>query len=530
VTRLDHLVIRADASSRAGTGHVMRCIALAQHWQGSGKKVTFLSHQPGTSLRQRIASAGIDLVPLEETHPHETDLATTCSLLQKLDSPCLAVDGYHFDSEYQQAVRQAGHRLLVIDDTAHLPSYHADKLLNQNIHAQQLAYAVDDDTELLLGPRYALLRPEFLSWKDWQRETPKVAHRILVTMGGSDPDNATLKVIQALRETRLPSLEAKVVVGPANSHLKAISEAAGGSDGSIQVLENVSDMPSLMAWADMAVSAGGSTCGELAFMGLPALLLVLAENQVDVTAGLHRAGSAIDLGNQTLVTSEELADAIALMLNDEPQRHSMTKSGRALVDGLGANRVVQTVSSGGDKGVSVDNLILRPVVYEDWEMLLSWRNDPITVANSTQSRAVPADEHRIWLKGKLANPKCAMYVAEVGKRPVGHLRFDIGFDTEGKYAEVSVVIAPGARGQGRGTELLRKGCLEAVAHRYIAFIKPENQASVRAFFKAGFSHAGQETRRGVLLDRMEHYSLTNTGRPNLGVGRITGSSSPGAGE
>ena len=124
-------------------------------------------------------------------------------------------------------------------------------------------------TRLLLGTRYVLLRREFWPWRGWRREIPAVARKVLVTLGGGDPDNVTLKVIRALAQVEIEGLEAVVVVGPANPHLEELQAAVKDTPHPIRLESNVTNMPELMAWADVAITAGGSTCWETAFMGLP---------------------------------------------------------------------------------------------------------------------------------------------------------------------------------------------------------------------------------------------------------------------
>ena len=204
VVMMPALVIRADANSQIGIGHVMRCIALAQTWQDRGGKVTFLSHCDSEALHQRIIDEGFDFIPIEKPCPKPNDLSFTLKMLSAIShklsaaSLWLALDGYHFTPDYQKAIRENGYKLLVIDDMAHLDHYHADILLNQNIYASSLHYSCDRETVKLLGCEYVLLRREFLKYKDWKREIPEKAKKILVTMGGSDPDDVTLKVIRAL--------------------------------------------------------------------------------------------------------------------------------------------------------------------------------------------------------------------------------------------------------------------------------------------------------------------------------------------
>src|SRR5262249_32858596 len=158
----------------------------------------FVSCCASVALCQRIVEAGLGFIGLEKPHPARLDLDTTLATLARFATfahtpPWLVLDGYHFDAAYQQAIRAAGYRLLVIDDMAHLPQYYADVLLNQNMHATALHYHCNPEATLLLGSCYALLRPEFPAWRGRQRSVPEVARKVLVTMGGSDPDNVTLQ-------------------------------------------------------------------------------------------------------------------------------------------------------------------------------------------------------------------------------------------------------------------------------------------------------------------------------------------------
>lgn len=342
---LPHLFLRADAGVQVGNGHLMRCMALALEWRDIGGDVTILSNCESYALRQRIVSAGLSMISFDEKYPESYDLEKLLSKLALHGNPWLVIDGYHFDADYQQAIRDHGYRLLVIDDMAHLPKYHANVLLNQNINANQLNYCLDSDTTTLLGTDYALLRSEFLSWKEWVREIPSNARRILVTMGGSDPDNETMKVIEAMGCIDIPDIEIVVVVGQSNPNIEKLRIAIASQVNNISLLSNVTDMPSLMAWADLAVSGAGSTSWELAFMGLPSALLVLAENQRGIANGVHSAGIAVDLGWHSNVSVEQLSDTLKYLLKDSATRQRMSELGRQLVDGLGTGRVAEILTA-----------------------------------------------------------------------------------------------------------------------------------------------------------------------------------------
>lgn len=334
------LLIRADANAHKGTGHLMRCLALAQGWQARGGRATFITACESDGLRQRLSDEGFQVIALEHPYPDPADWEMTSKMLAAHPGAWVVLDGYHFDPAYQRQIREAGHPLLVIDDMAHLDHYYADVVLNQNINAEQLRYSCEPYTRLLLGTRYVLLRSEFLAWRGWQREILEVTRKILVTLGGGDPDNQTLKVIRALRQVGVDDLEAVVVVGASNPHYQELKFAIRNSQFTIRLVRNVSNMPELMAWADVAISAGGSTCWEMAFMGLPTILLVLAGNQRDIAEGVSEADVALNLGWFEQVTDAHIVDALSRLLVNCDQRHQMSRSGQALVDGMGRERVV----------------------------------------------------------------------------------------------------------------------------------------------------------------------------------------------
>jgi UDP-2,4-diacetamido-2,4,6-trideoxy-beta-L-altropyranose hydrolase len=294
----NHLLVRADGGAGIGAGHLMRCLALAVEYQSYGGRVVFLSHCQSPSLRDLIRSNGIELVTIDQPYPDPTDLESSLSAIERISkqraasSVWIVVDGYHLDAGYQIAVKGVGPSVLVIDDYAHLPRYEADIILNQNIAGPGLVYDCPKRTQFLLGTRYCLLRSGFLEWKKWTRQVKGTAKNILVTLGAADSDNVTSKVIRALQLISRPELEARVVVGPSNPHIAELSALVSPGRTNIELRSNVRDMPALMAWADIAVSAAGSTCWELAFMQVPTITITTAENQSLAARTLHESGFA----------------------------------------------------------------------------------------------------------------------------------------------------------------------------------------------------------------------------------------------
>ncbi|WP_424096609.1 UDP-2,4-diacetamido-2,4,6-trideoxy-beta-L-altropyranose hydrolase [Moorena producens] len=335
------LVIRADASPKIGTGHVMRCLALAQAWLQAGGQVILLMGTAAPELEARLQAEGIQVAHVSVSPGSGEDAEQTIAQAKALGATWVVVDGYHFGADYQRVIKKAGLRLLFIDDYGHAAHYWADLVLNQNVYAHEGLYPKRESyTQLLLGTQYTFLRKEFWRWQGWQRQIPTVARKVLVTLGGADPDNVTLKVIQALQQVKVEGLEAVVVVGGSNPHYEQLQAAVHDSGAAITLKYNVTNMPELMAWADIAIAAGGSTCWELAFMGLPSLVMILSENQQLIADKLGKLGISINLGWHYNFDFNNTAQALTALLHDSDARAGMSSLGRDLVDGSGSSRVV----------------------------------------------------------------------------------------------------------------------------------------------------------------------------------------------
>ena len=485
---LDPLLIRADASREIGTGHVMRCLALAQAWQEKEGQAHVRGRMPD-GLRARLVGEEVELVEVEEEGETSADAQATAACAQEIGTSWIVVDGYHFGAAYQQNLREAGHRVLFIDDYGHADRYEADLVLNQNIDAEEVLYADRaEHTDLLLGPTFALLRREFWPWRKPRREIRAEAEHILVTLGGVDPENVTTEAVEALGFLEASGVRATAVIGRSNPHEDTIRAAAKSARVPVDVRQNVDDMAELMADSDIAVSAGGSTCWELAFMGIPNVIVVLAENQKGIARGLDETRTAVNLGRHEEIGTSEIESAVGSLLRNERKRCRMAGEAQALVDGWGSKRVVSEM---------VNGLFLRSAQEQDCQLLWEWANDPVVRERSYNSDPIPLEEHEDWFSGKLKDPSSKIYIAEERGEPVGEVRFDI----EGEAAVVSVVVDSEYRGKGYGTELIRRGTKYFLSKnsgtlRVDAFIKETNKPSVRAFEKAGYVHREELVRNG----------------------------------
>jgi UDP-2,4-diacetamido-2,4,6-trideoxy-beta-L-altropyranose hydrolase len=336
------LCLRADASTQMGTGHIMRCLALAQIWQAKGGQAFFVMATESPKLEERLHMEGFKVVHHHALLGSWEDGQQTISLAHKFQAKQIVLDGYHFGSSFQQQLKNAGFCVLCMDDNGHADHYYADWVLNQNIHAQEGMYSNREPyTKLLLGTQYILLRKEFCPWLGWQRQIVHKASKVLVTLGGSDPNNTTLTVLRALKHVTVSDLEAVVVVGSSNPHNGVLQEALHSVYPKVVDLRsNVDNMAELMVWADLAITAGGSTCWELSFMGLPSLVITVAENQVALVNQLENIGAVISLGKDTTLSDKSLASMLEQCLSNQKLRSDLSKRSSALVDGYGCERLI----------------------------------------------------------------------------------------------------------------------------------------------------------------------------------------------
>jgi UDP-2,4-diacetamido-2,4,6-trideoxy-beta-L-altropyranose hydrolase len=478
-----HLIIRTDAGAVIGTGHAMRCLALAQAHFDRGGRVTFLMAQGAPSIEGRLKDEGAEVFTVASPPGSEKDAEELARLAADCDAPWVILDGFHFDTGYQKILEQNGLSILLIDDCGRPGMVRADLLLNQNIAAREDLYPLrKPEARLLLGTGYILLRREFLRWREWKRAFPDVARKILVTFGGSDPVNATCKVLEALSRLPVEGLEVCVVIGPQNMYAESIRNAAADFPICIKVVSESRDMASLMAWADFAVSSGGSTCWELAFMGVPSLIASIAENQDETVAILHAAGKAeaFSLRNGT---TGDLADRILNIIRSREHRMDLSRQIQEGLDGGGAMKVLTAM---GDA-----TLFLRPAEFADMRLVWKWRNEPYARSVSFHRDPIPLGDHRDWFSERLRDPESRIFIGTTKDGiPAGVIRFSL----QREDAEVSVVLDPLYRGKGLGRNLIRAGVQRlfrtAGVMRIHSYIKTENEISIRAFLSAGFRAAG----------------------------------------
>lgn len=361
------VVFRADASVQIGTGHVMRCLTLADELTRHGHSCRFICREHPGHLGDLIASKGfrVDLLPARNDNDldmhggktdhyatwlgvsWEEDARETLEALSLQTTDWLVVDHYALDVNWERLVGKAVSNVMVIDDLANR-AHECALLMDQNLGRVPSDYddLLPEECSRLIGPRYALLRPEFSECRDRglkHREQPELK-RILISLGGVDQANVTGRVLDGLSASALPaSTELDIILGASAPFLAEVQQQAARMRFKATVSVNVKDMAERMYLADLSIGAAGGTSWERCSLGLPAVLVVLAENQVAGAKALLESGAA-----KTISDPEQLASLLPSVLAGlaEPGLlYRMSESAAGITDGKGVLRVVKAMSA-----------------------------------------------------------------------------------------------------------------------------------------------------------------------------------------
>jgi UDP-2,4-diacetamido-2,4,6-trideoxy-beta-L-altropyranose hydrolase len=337
-------VFRVDASSEIGSGHVMRCLSLADCLSGFGNQCAFLCRPAQGDLVGEIERCGYTVltIPSMATEPamsESADARATAELISHWRVDWLILDHYGLGIAWERAAAGFAHNVLVIDDIGR--NHACSLLLDQNypnpMHDRYRGTLAE--AKLLVGPQYALLRAEFAASRAaaLQRRTGVLAH-LLVSMGGSDPGNATAKALAGIQAAWQEGWQVDVVVGAGNPHREEI-EAMCARLPSAVIHVQTSKMAELMTTADCAIGAGGSTTWERCCLGLPAVVSILSADQSSIAAAVARTGAQSVLGwNEKVTVADYMREISAL----SPARlMAMSASAAGICDGLGARRVAE---------------------------------------------------------------------------------------------------------------------------------------------------------------------------------------------
>lgn len=332
-----NICIRTDSSTKIGTGHVMRCLTLADALLALGARVDFVCRDQPGNLNSYVSGKGyvVHTLPGTENLTWEQDAAQTKARIdsERVMPDWLIVDHYSLDARWESVLRSDKRRIMVIDDLADR-RHDCDALLDQNFYpdaALRYRDLVPPHCIQMLGPRNALLRPEFSEAAKYRKKRDGAVSRIFIFFGGSDPTNETEKTLRAFRKLRRTDVHLDVVVGNANPDRHKIESLCSQLPNVVFHCQ-ISNIATLMSLADLAIGAGGASTWERCYLGLPALTIVVADNQIETTRALTEIDAVWSLGAAATVTEEAITQSLHEILSDP---ETVCRKSRAALNVMG---------------------------------------------------------------------------------------------------------------------------------------------------------------------------------------------------
>lgn len=493
-----NIVIRVDSSQQIGSGHLVRCRTLAEELRRRGAEVCFICREHSGHISEWLSQSTFPVILLppppkpakmSENYrdwlgvSQETDAAETINALGQIKPDWLIVDHYSLDQVWEQLLRPYVNKILVIDDLANRP-HDCDGLLDQNENLEgEIRYQrlVPKHCRVLVGCRYALLRPEYAEYRKTLKPRTGEIKRIFIFFGGTDPDNMTGMAIAVLSSPEFKDITLDVVIGVTSSHRETI-ELQAKERGNINVYGSRPHLADLMAQADLAIGAGGVTNWERCTLGLPTLVISIAKNQIKICENLARSDQIIYLGDSTKISANDFKNQLVYLLKNLQIAQSTSIAAFLLCDGLGTLRTVEFLIPTNKSGLS-----FRPAFKDDLFIYFQWVNDLEVRKQSLNTQSILWAEHSKWFRNRIKSKNCLMKVLEVNNLPVGQIRFEIN----NHIAYVAYSLDSYVRGRGWAKQLVQMGISHVMnefpqVKTVQAIVKSENFKSKLIFKKLGF--------------------------------------------
>jgi len=455
------VLIRTDSSHKIGTGHVMRCLTLADELRKTGAIVEFIvrDHIGNINELLRKSDFKVNLLP-KSTIKSQKDLIgyeqwigvkqsidadETVRIVKDKEIDWLIVDHYGLDNTWEEILRPYIKKLMVIDDLANR-KHDCDLLLDQNYINNKDRYCslLKPDTVKLLGVNFALLRKEFVDYGI----TPVLANpikRIFVFFGGSDPENLTSLAIQALVKPKLKHLLVNVVIGSTNPYRTDLKKEID-KYSNIKLHIQVDNIAALMSKSDLAIGAGGTSTWERIILGLPSIVITTADNQVAFTKDLDKDGYIKWLGNSNQVSEQVLYDALLDAINSRHQLLEQSRICKELINGQGAKIVSKLLTTAPDPKI----VTVRMAKPSDISLYWYWANDSIVRKNAFNENNIEWHKHKEWFNNKLNNVDSILLLIEGCYSPIGQVRFE----RAGSHYSIDYCLAKQFRGHGLAKTVL----------------------------------------------------------------------------
>lgn len=437
------IVFRVDASNGVGFGHLSRCINLAETLRSRGNEVLFICRDDLSKsfkvLEDRLFK--VILLPANSASSQisqEADADETIEALGGLRPSWLVVDNYNLDEKFEKKLREYVEKIAVIEDLANR-RHDCDLLLDQNCSDrtdETFKPLVPVSCKFLIGPKYAMISSVFAKIREVSLTSRTELKRVFVFCGGADPKNLTKLVLDALSGDEFDEIKIDVVVGAQNHNFSA--EKPERKKLNITFHPSGDDFAKIMSKADLAIGAGGTTTWERMCLGVPSIVVSIAENQVPTCEKLGREGLIQYLGKQTEVTKESVARVVRKFLKTPTELSVVSIKSQILVDGKGCMRVAEAMCPSSESELKV-----RLATKDDCVNYFNWANDPLVREQSLNSAVIEWDEHQKWFSEKISSSMSEMYVVEASGLPVGQVRFELVDET----AEINYSLDELVRGR-----------------------------------------------------------------------------------
>lgn len=506
------IVFRTDASVNIGSGHVMRCLVLAKVLMNKGHNVTFFTRPQKGDFVDYIKQQNIQVVELKRfdnviipkaNNDYKAWLQATWlddanDCIEKADTTDLViVDHYGINKEWEKHVSQSLNcKIFIIDDL--IREHYADLILDQTFGRQRYEYiSTANNIKVLTGSHYSLLDPRYNELRTLAEQKRNIIpqYRILVTMGAIDTPNVTLKIMKVL--TAIPNTNVTVLLSPRAPHYESVSLYCK-KNPHITHIDFSENVASLMLEHDIAIGAPGSTSWERACLGLPSIIIPIADNQIEIAEKIAKAGAAITLSIENI--EFEFAKKIKLLIDNWLEYRVANFK---ITDGLGAFRVAYEIEHLNSKSSSNLNVSCRLANKNDIQQVYNWQILPET-RKYALNKAVPKfKEHTKWMLKKLERLSDYFYIIEIdsintGKHAVGAIRLD---KTNMNEYLISIFIDPDFFGQKIAQQALTYIDIVHSKVTINATILNDNTASQKLFKRANYKKiAEQKYQRSPLIN------------------------------
>jgi UDP-2,4-diacetamido-2,4,6-trideoxy-beta-L-altropyranose hydrolase len=499
------ILIRTDASYAIGSGHVMRCLSLAEELSNNGATVEFVTRNHKGNINKQINIKGfkVNLLPrpIKATSKEslnrynqylgvtqDIDADETIQIITEKKLDWIIVDHYALDCQWEKKLRLHTNNLMVIDDMANR-SHDCDILLDQNYIKDLSRYDqfLAPDVIKLLGPKYALLRKEFVEKIKSSRQKKRTIKKVFVFFGGSDCNNLTSVAIKALSSDNLKHLSTDVVIGSNNiNHEKIKLEV--DKYPNMKLHTQISNISYLMEKADIAFGAGGTTTLERIALGLPSIVVTIAKNQIETIRDLDQDNYIKWIGNAEQVNDKMIYNILVGIIKNTEQLNKQSVKCKELVDGQGAKVISRLLISGPDQ----ESFVVGRPLESDALLYWHWVNEKKVRENAFNQEFIDWKEHKKWFDRNLNNPNVIFLLIKSDCGPVGQVRFD----RTGLNYTISYSLAKQFRGFSLGKVLLKKAIdylkkdLSFTFFTLIAEVKDGNISSKKIFEDLGFKKKG----------------------------------------